>query len=161
MNRRKGFTLIEVIAAIAIIGIGLISLLSLFPIGIGLNQRSSNQTRATMLCNSMMEEIKKAAASKTGPGANADAVGWDELTLDGDKWYNFGKYRDSGEREVFPDNGAYEVSVKITKEFDWAEGGVAKVVVTAYWPKATGAQISEAKEKQRSVKLVSFIRYSE
>ena len=170
MKNSTGFTLIEVIAAMAIIAIGLISLLSLFPTGIATNQLAAATSEGTILCKSMMQEIKKAATSTWDKDPShlvllGDEDGSEQHTLrfDGDEWCSFGKYiepDDDDARQVFPDNDLYEVSVKFDDEygpFD-QDDGIARVVVTAYWPLAGGD--SDTKDKQRSVKLVSFIRYN-
>ena len=172
MKDFKGFTLIEVIAAMAIITIGLVSLLALFPTGLGLNQQSVSTTQGAILCKSMIEEIKKAATSKTGPNDTDGPViltpptSSDSLMNNGDQWWQFGKYREPAagdEREVFPDNSAYEVSVLFNPNYSQFTSAdkIAQVVVTAYWPRVTGsgAPVEEAKKKQQSVKVVSFIRY--
>ncbi len=163
MKNSTGFTLIEVIAAMAIIAIGLISLLALFPTGIATNQLAAATSEATILCKSMMQEIKKAATSMDGPGAAANPVTLANLKDDDTgKWYEFNKYEEPGandEREVFPDNSLYEVSVDIEENFGpYNDDGIARVVVTGYWPLAGDDPAS--KDKQRSVKLVSFIRYN-
>jgi prepilin-type N-terminal cleavage/methylation domain-containing protein len=58
---QKGFTLIEIIAALAIIGLGLVGILSLFPVGIDASKRAGDLTQATALGQSLIEQIRSAA----------------------------------------------------------------------------------------------------
>jgi prepilin-type N-terminal cleavage/methylation domain-containing protein len=169
MKRAKGFTLIEVIAAIAIIAIGLVSLLALFPTGIGLNQQSAGTTSAILLCKEMMEQIKTAASSKTG-ATSSEYVTFDDLAnTTGNEWYKFKKYEEPAvaqERQVFPQNDLYEVSIQFDDNITGLpndsnfEFMLVKVIVTAHWPRATGsgAAIQAAKETQSSTKLISYIK---
>ena len=183
MKKDRGFTLIEVIAAMTIISIGLISLLALFPTGIGVNQLSVGTTRATILCKSMMQEIKKAASSTWDENpANLVLLGDENgndlhtLRFSGDEWCSFGKYKEpsdpNDERLTFPDNSLYEVSVEFDDEYPPGDpspifvngDGVARVVVTACWPRVRAttppSNLTQARKEQRNVKLVSFIRYN-
>jgi len=58
---REAFTLIEIIAALAIIGLGLVGILSLFPVGIDASKRAGDLTQATALGQSVIEQIRSAA----------------------------------------------------------------------------------------------------
>lgn len=58
---RRGFTLIEVVAALAIIGLGLVGILSLFPVGIDASKRAGELTDATILGQSVLDQIRSAA----------------------------------------------------------------------------------------------------
>lgn len=162
----KGFTLIEVISAMAVIAIGLVSLLALFPTGIGLNQQSAGTTTAILLCKEMMEEIKTAASSMKDSSPLAEPVYYYDLFTRGDgKWYDFKKYVNA--REVFPQNDLYEVSINQTDNIPGfgppdsnSDYILVRVAVTAFWPKVTGsgAAANEARRTQNSVKLVSYIK---
>jgi uncharacterized protein (TIGR02598 family) len=171
MKQITGFTLIEIIAAMAIVAIGLVSLLALFPTGLGMNQQSAGTTAGMLLCKTMMEDIKKAGASFID-GDPQKPVRISDLQ-DGndpakDEWYQFGGYKEptaTKERQVFPQNSIYEVSVSIDENIPGlgqqdSDDGLVRVVVTAYWPRVTGSgpNVEKAKKKQYSVKLVSYIR---
>ena len=58
---QKGFTLIEIVASLAIIGLGLIGILSLFPVGIDASKRAGDLTHATVLGQSVLNQIRSAA----------------------------------------------------------------------------------------------------
>lgn len=59
MNK-KGFSLLELIIAIAVLTIGLIGVLQIFPIGLRASQRAGMITRASFLAQNKMEDIKLA-----------------------------------------------------------------------------------------------------
>ena len=170
--KTKAFTLIEVMAAIAIIGIGLISLLALFPVGIGVNQLATRTTKGTMLCKEMMANIKVAVSSKQRapnfPGEIVPNVTLTELKATDEHWYNFGQYYDDDqkvrERLGFPDDDSFDVTVTFHDEYGKTAktaDGLAAVIVTAYWPRSRGetSTLQPQQEEQRQVKLISFIRY--
>lgn len=60
LSLRSGFTLIEILISLAILVIGILALLSLFPVGFDSANRSENLTRATIYAQYQMEEIKRA-----------------------------------------------------------------------------------------------------
>ena len=53
----KGFTLLEIMVSMAILGIGLVSVIGLFSSGLKTASLSNNYTLATMLARQKMEEI--------------------------------------------------------------------------------------------------------
>jgi general secretion pathway protein I len=55
--RVAGFTLLEVVVAMAIVGIGVVTLLELFSVGLRLGARSSVQTEALAYGRQIMDEI--------------------------------------------------------------------------------------------------------
>ena len=55
---RDGFTLIEVILAVAILSLGLLSVVRILPLGIQAQQRAEHLTLAYLLAEEKMEEIK-------------------------------------------------------------------------------------------------------
>lgn len=60
-NRARGFTLLEVMIALAIAGIALVALLSLSNRSIGVNGRLQKITQATLLAQGKMGETESAA----------------------------------------------------------------------------------------------------
>ncbi len=61
--RKKAFTLIEILLALAILGVGLVGILSLFAVGAGSARQALNETRAALLGQIVLEEIKYLGAS--------------------------------------------------------------------------------------------------
>lgn len=55
---KKGLSLIEVIVASVILGLGLLSIVRVFPYGIEASRRSEDLTQATMLANTIFEGLK-------------------------------------------------------------------------------------------------------
>ena len=56
--RRRSFTVLEVIIALAILGIGLVGLIQLFPMGLEASRRAENNTRAAILAQQILESLK-------------------------------------------------------------------------------------------------------
>lgn len=55
---KKGFTLIEIVISMAILAIGLVGILSLFPVGFDSARRSMNLTQASLYAQEKLAEIK-------------------------------------------------------------------------------------------------------
>ena len=54
----RGVTMIELIATVGILGVGLVAILALFPAGIRFSRNTSNLSQATMLGQEMIERIR-------------------------------------------------------------------------------------------------------
>lgn len=70
--RGRGFTLLEIMVALAIIGIALVSLLALGNRSIGVNDRLQHLTRATLLAQQKMAESENLARSGGIAGLNEE-----------------------------------------------------------------------------------------
>ena len=57
-HTRKGFTLLEVMVAVFILGVGLLAIMHLFPIGLRASKISQDTTVASFLAQAKMEELK-------------------------------------------------------------------------------------------------------
>lgn len=64
-NRNAGFTLLEVMIALAIVAIALVSLLGLANRSIAVQERLQRMTRGTLLAQEKMTEIELASEAKT------------------------------------------------------------------------------------------------
>jgi len=77
-NTKYAFTLIEIITALAILAIGLLSILALFPVGFHASKRAADFTQVTLFAQEKMEEVKMkgfaAAVSESGVGWNTDVA---------------------------------------------------------------------------------------
>jgi len=76
--RGKGFTLIEVVVALAILGVGLIVIIELFSGGLRLGRTTEEYTRAMGYARMKMEEITVQPSLKEGTeeGEFADGYRW-------------------------------------------------------------------------------------
>lgn len=73
-SRNRGFTLIEVVVALAILGVGLTVIIELFSGGLRLARASMEYTKAVNYARTKMEEItvKSAVQEGTGEGESDD-----------------------------------------------------------------------------------------
>ncbi|MBU1043844.1 MAG: type II secretion system GspH family protein [Candidatus Omnitrophica bacterium] len=60
IKRKTGFTLIEIIMALAILGIGIVSVMGYLPIALDAAKKASDLTRASMVGQRVLEEVKLA-----------------------------------------------------------------------------------------------------
>ncbi len=58
---RRAFTVLEVIVALTILGIGMLGLIRLFPMGLEASTRAADNTRAAILAQQLMESLKSDA----------------------------------------------------------------------------------------------------
>jgi prepilin-type N-terminal cleavage/methylation domain-containing protein len=110
MNK-KGFSLLELIIAIAVLAIGLVGVLQIFPIGLRASQRASMLTKASFLAQNKIEDVKLA--------------GFDAITELPPKIPMSGK------------DGDFEWAVKIDEaslEGIESSGDIRKITVTITWP---------------------------
>lgn len=70
-RRDSGFTLLEVMIALAIVGIALVTLIGLETRAIGLAERQQRVTQATLLAQEKMTEIETGGHSLVGIGGRA------------------------------------------------------------------------------------------
>ncbi|MFA5388481.1 MAG: prepilin-type N-terminal cleavage/methylation domain-containing protein [Candidatus Omnitrophota bacterium] len=57
---KRGFSLLELIIAIAVLAVGLIGVLQIFPIGLRASQRAGMMTKASFLAQNKIEDVKLA-----------------------------------------------------------------------------------------------------
>lgn len=74
LGNQRGFTLVEVVVAIAVIGIGLVALASTVPLSAYGIQEGSQVSSATFLANARLEQVK-AARWVTSAIPNEDQIG--------------------------------------------------------------------------------------
>ena len=60
MKKNRGFSLLELIIAIAVLAIGLVGVLQIFPIGLRASQRAGMMTKAAFLAQNKIEDVKLA-----------------------------------------------------------------------------------------------------
>jgi prepilin-type N-terminal cleavage/methylation domain-containing protein len=169
-KRQEGFTLIEVIASLAIIGLGLVGILSLFPVGIDASKRAGDLTNATILGQSVLSQIRAAARKGDMTLTNAKRIFQSSVPK------NFSSAQNRGDR-VVPIEDAnvpkmdvlgkeatlYQYQVKFDdppkadKLDDLGRSvGLQRVTVTVSWP-ADEQEI----ELRNKVELVTFVRFAD
>lgn len=73
---RRGFTLIEIIMAMAIMAVGIIGVVRLLPVGLRASKSSEMMSRASFLAQEKMEELKLAGFDElTKPNPSIDLEG--------------------------------------------------------------------------------------
>ena len=59
MKKLRAFTLLEIVIALAILVIGLVGILSLFPVGFQASKKATDLTEATLYAQQKIEDLKK------------------------------------------------------------------------------------------------------
>jgi len=72
MTNRHGFTLIEVLIAAAILAVGLLALVSVFPVGYVDVTVSGGQSKATAYAQQMLEQLKNQPFNPGTPAFNGN-----------------------------------------------------------------------------------------
>jgi general secretion pathway protein I len=111
MKKNRGFSLLELIIAIAVLAVGLVGVLQIFPIGLRASQRAGMMTKASFLAQNKIEDVKLA--------------GFDAITELPPKIPLSGK------------DGDFEWAIKIDNillEGVESSDDMRKVVVTVIWP---------------------------
>ena len=110
-NKKRGFSLLELIIAIAVLAIGLVGILQIFPIGLRASQRAGMMTKVTFLAQNKIEDVK--------------LTGFDEITALPPKIPLSGR------------EGDFEWNIKIDEvelEGIASDSDIRKVTVTITWP---------------------------
>ncbi len=78
LSRRSGFTLLEVVVAMAIVGLGVVTLLEIFSLGLRLGAKSSEDTESMAYGRQVMEEVLARVSIEHGAnqGALQERGGW-------------------------------------------------------------------------------------
>jgi len=128
-QNKKGFSLLEIIFALAILVIGIVGVLALFPVGLKASKRSGDFTMATVLAQRQMENIKTA--------------GWSVYKDDG--WYNWKsstvQLSYPGESPFLPNNPNFSWVAHV-KKLSPTVANLKEVTLSIYWLDG-GSQRSE------------------
>lgn len=130
INKQAAFTLIEIVAALAVLSLGILSIISLFPVGQQASEKSGKLSRGTLLGQKKLEEILR---------ETREVFSWDgALGLKDDDQGVF-----SGEESFF--EWEYDASPPPdTNKLVFVSLGI-------YWPANAG------RSKQQSVKFATYI----
>jgi len=77
LKRQDGFTLLEVVVAMAIVGLGVVTLLELFSLGLRLMSRSTDRTRSSFELRRAMDESLIRQKLDAGRQVRSDDGGWE------------------------------------------------------------------------------------
>lgn len=112
----RGFSLVEVMVAITIIGVGVLSMASLFPLSMRKVTRGDLESRATFHAQAKLEELKRTSWNQLVTSAAADTI---EASF----------VRSWTIQENAPATGMKTVSVDVT----WSDGkGPRTVLLSCY-----------------------------
>lgn len=138
---RSGFTLIEITIALLILAVGLVGILTLFPVGFDASGRAAHITEATFLAQGLIEDLKREGYD----GATVVAAIVPKATpvpvVSGD---------------FEPDYPNYEYDILTFDDADTGVTGLREVIVRVYWPAVPGASQGD-RATQRSVELITYI----
>ncbi len=125
---KTGFTLIEITIALLILAIGLVGILTLFPVGFDASGRAANIIEATLLAQELVEEAKR--------------VGYDGFTVGVTLNEVFAAPHANYEYDLFT--------------YDTGVSGLKEIVVRVYWP-SNGTTANGESEGQRLVELSTYL----
>lgn len=117
---QKGFTFIEIVAAIAILAVGILAILTLFPVGIESSKKAAVRTKAALLGEMKMEELRTTKA-------------FDNISSEGteDAPQNFTTTEDPEQNYLFCITVSQAPKAYAPGETD---PNLKKAVVTVFWP---------------------------
>ncbi len=130
----KGFTLIEITIALLILAIGLVGILTLFPVGFDASGRAAHITEATFLAQAIIEDSRRVGY----PGI---------LALD-------------GQNNIYPNHPDYEYEIKTFDGLGVPStlvGEAGEVIVRVYWPSDAGSPGTGNRANQRFVELSTYL----
>jgi type II secretory pathway pseudopilin PulG len=117
-RRRTGFTLIEVVASLGIIGLGIVGILALFPVAIDAGARATDRTAAALLGQYVIDQIRlhqNQIAASDDTAAALQTIGWEDYSdLKGND-YTF-KVDDPDDPDTLPGADAYGSGEQIVKQ---------------------------------------------
>ena len=110
MRGIRGFTLLEIVIALAIFAVGLVGLLSLFPVSFQSAKRATDLTEATIYAQEIIEDLKRQGYDNITDGTTTDN------SISGTSRFTYDKIVTSG--GSLP-SGLRKISITM----EWIEGG--------------------------------------
>jgi|UniRef100_UPI00404910B1 prepilin-type N-terminal cleavage/methylation domain-containing protein len=131
--RRKGFSLIEVVIAIAIVAGGVVVVLALLPTMVRNSENAADMQTALRLPDAVQAELAQEMGSALGPFANSVAVNGLELVVEQDG--SNVRRRDLTDNPLRSRYFLIEVHTFATGEFAYVSGdAVLALQITVSWP---------------------------
>ncbi len=134
MRRSRGFTLLEVLVALAIMGLGIASVLRLMGTSARAATRTQAMTQALFVAEELMEELSTVNESelRARGGESGDYADHERRAM---------QRREHGPSalETRPPPGRYTYAVEVTP--DPNEPGLYRVNLDVTWPEASGTRI--------------------
>jgi type IV pilus assembly protein PilV len=119
-NHSRGFTLLEVLVAIAVLAVGLLGMATLVGSVINYNQLAQHVTTATTLAQDRIEELKNTGYDNIAEGSSTEA----NIDALGDAGGVYNRSTEVDEDAVFQNTKTVEVTVS----WDW-KGNTHNVVL--------------------------------
>lgn len=120
-SKKNGFTLMEVCMATAILLVGVVGIVSLFPVALNANLKAKNRTIAAMLARWKIEEMKK------------------EVFTSGSNWDNINTIT-ANQSFPAPYNAAPYDKFSWTQDFTLVSSGLKQVTLTINWQEGLSAR---------------------
>ncbi len=138
LKSKTGFTLIEICIAIFILGIGLISMLSIFPIGVDSIKKITQYSKAAILCESAMSDLKASdiisiVSTQTGSNTYPDAENINQDKLFKDSTANTISYQYSWQavlESITTDKNLVRAQIAIFRNFNPSRFGTSNANFT-------------------------------
>ena len=188
ISNSRGVTLIEIVSSLGILAVGIVSLLTLFPLALEESVRVGDRTTAALLGEYVIEQVRL-HQDKIEPGdttktalENKDKLNWDDYNFDSEQ-YTFidpedddfpNKNYGSGEQIVKQDDGEltdqelysrYEVTIKLDEIEDdggpndaFTDGADLELMQLTVTVRWPRAFTDEEREKQQTMSFVTYIR---
>jgi type II secretion system protein I len=131
---RHGFTLLEVLVALAILGVSIASVLRLMGVSARAATRTEAVTRALFVAEELMEELStlNEAELRARSGVTGDYADLERRLIQR-------RERGVSSQEAIPPTGRYTYAVAVAA--DPNEPGLYRVQLDVSWPEARGASI--------------------
>ncbi len=154
---KSGFTLVEITLALLILAVGLVGILTLFPVGFDALARSANITKATFLAQEKMEDLKREGyggptVGTIGAVITATHGSYPDPNLGSSG--NFGSDYPNYEYDIFGWDGILDTTA--ARVFT---GSICEVKIVVYWPANAGepGPPKSNRDGQRKVELYLYI----
>lgn len=121
-SKQSGMTLVELMFALAILGVGLLALNAAFVLGMSTNNKNSKDTTSTLIAQSFLEQIAAEPASSTAAFTISDCTG-------------------NGFNVNPSDGSAPGATLDASGNIDWTAAGVNNWIITNFKDCTAGGSV--------------------